>query len=70
MGRYMVRMENQTTRYLKSKKWNMKEEVVGKVKEKTKSVVKVDLGNQSGKGENREASSNVANDGETKGTAI
>ena len=70
MGRYMVRMNNQMTMYLKSEKGNMKEEVAGKIKKKTSSAARVDLGNQSGKGENCEASGNDAKERESKETAI
>ena len=37
MGRYMVRMGNQTMRYQKNENGNMKEEEAGKVEDKTKS---------------------------------
>ena len=47
----MAGMENQTIKYLKSEKGNMKEEVAGKIKEKTSRNIKLDLENQSGIGE-------------------
>ena len=70
MGSYMVKMGNQTTRYLKNEKGNMKEEEAGKVKDKTKSGVRAKLGNPSGKREKSKASGNNAKDGESKEAAI
>jgi len=49
MGRYRVRMGNKMTRYQINEKGNMKDEVAGKVKGKTKSGERAKLGNPSGK---------------------
>ena len=48
----------------------MKKEEAGKINYKTNSVARVALGNQSGKGEDREAKSNDSKEGERKGTSI
>ena len=66
MGKYMTRVENQATMYLKTEKENMKKEVAGKISDETNSTVRVNLENQYGKGGEREASGNDAKEGEKK----